>query len=196
MTASASGGVGRRRGSGIPASGIPAHGTRPPFEPGNTKSLRSGHRSPRVYGELARSLAAGLVEARPDLAAYPEAVSSWATLEAQTALLRRHVADVGVIDPDTGAPREGALQWLTKLEKNTADARTRLGLDPRSEASLARERAAAFVLAVDLGALAERGRAALESQSAAGIEAAPDPVVAVLESVRGYGEGSGSEAGR
>jgi hypothetical protein len=34
-------------------------------------------------------LAAGLVEDRPDLARYPEAVAAWSTAEAQAALLRR-----------------------------------------------------------------------------------------------------------
>lgn len=169
-----------------PASGIPARGTgtRPPFAPGNTVNLRSGHRSPRVYGELARHLAAGLLEDRPDLAAYPEAVAAWSTLEAQATLLRRHVSEVGAIDPATGEPRPGTLTWLTKLEKHAADHRTRLGLDPRSEAALARERAAASVLAVDLEGLAERGRAALEAQ---GATAAPDPVAEVLERVHGEG---------
>ena len=181
---------GRKRSpaSGIPASGIPARGTgtRPPFAPGNTLNLRSGHRSPRVYGELARHLAAGLLEDRPDLAAYPEAVAAWSTMEAQATLLRRHVSEVGAIDPATGEPRPGTLTWLTKLEKHAADHRTRLGLDPRSEAALARERAAASVLAVDLEGLAERGRAALEAQERAEIEA-PDPVAQVLERVHGEG---------
>jgi hypothetical protein len=40
-------------------------------------------------------LAAGLELDRPDLAAYPEAVSAWATSEAVGALLRRHLAVVG-----------------------------------------------------------------------------------------------------
>ena len=183
---------GRKRSpaSGIPASGIPARGTgtRPPFAPGNTVNLRSGHRSPRVYGELARHLAAGLLEDRPDLAAYPEAVAAWSTLEAQATLLRRHVSEVGAIDPATGEPRPGTLTWLTKLEKHAADHRTRLGLDPRSEAALARERAAASVLAVDLEGLAERGRAALEAQERANPgPPPPDPVAEVLERVHGEG---------
>lgn len=56
------------QGHGGPARGT---GTRPPFAPGNTVNLRSGHRSPRVYGELAEHLAAGMLEARPDLAPIP-----------------------------------------------------------------------------------------------------------------------------
>lgn len=170
-----------------PASGIPARGTRPPFAPGNTVNLRSGHRSPRVYGELAQRLAAGLLEDRPDLAAYPEAVAAWSTLEAQAALLRRHAAEVGVIDPETNSPREKLLTLLPRLEKQAAAHRSRLGLDPRSEAALARERAAASVLAVDLEGLAQRGRAALEARELAGIEPPADPVAEVLERVHGEG---------
>ncbi|MGO1227811.1 MAG: hypothetical protein ACTMH5_13335 [Brachybacterium sp.] len=180
-------------GHGGPARGT---GTRPPFAPGNTVNLRSGHRSPRVYGQLAEHLAAGMLEARPDLAPYPESVAAWATLEAQATLMRRHIAEVGPIDPATGEPRPGTLTWLTKLEKHAADHRARLGLDPRSEAALARERAAASVLAVDLDALAERGRAALASQRTAGIEAPADPVVGMLASVQSAGRAAMEQSAR
>lgn len=161
------------KGSGVPAgglghgppSGIPAKGTRPPFTPGNLAPVTHGARSPRVYGDLAQRLAAGLAEDRPDLAAYPEAVAAWATAEAQAALLRRHVAEVGPLDSESSKPREALLLWLTRLESAAARHRATLGLDPRSEAALARERAAASVLAVDLDALAERGRQALAARS-------------------------------
>lgn len=62
-------------------------GTRPPFPEGNAVQLGHGARSPRVYGTLAEQFTAGLLEARPDLAAYPEAVAGWATAEAQATLL-------------------------------------------------------------------------------------------------------------
>jgi hypothetical protein len=161
------------KGSGIPAggpgqgppSGIPAKGERPPFTPGNLAAATHGARSPRVYGPLAEALAAGLVEDRPDLAAYPEAVAAWATAEAQAALIRRHVAEVGPLDD--GKPRDAVLTWLTRLEGAAARHRATLGLDPRAEAALARERAAASVLAVDLDALAERGRAVLAARDSA-----------------------------
>jgi hypothetical protein len=148
-----------------PPSGIPAKGYRPPFTSGNLAPLTHGARSPRVYGDLAQRLAAGLTEDRPDLGAYPETVAAWATAEAQAALLRRHVAEVGPLDTDTGKPREAVLTWLTRLEGAAARHRATLGLDPRSEAALSRERAAASVLAVDLDVLAERGRLALAARS-------------------------------
>ncbi|PPF47053.1 hypothetical protein C5B85_01900 [Pseudoclavibacter sp. AY1F1] len=164
------------RGTNGPGHGGPARGggTRPPFPPGHVVTLRSGHRSPRVYGELSQQLAAGLIEDRPDLATYPEAVAAWATAEAQASLLRRHLEEVGPIDPAKNEPRQASLAWLVKLERLAREHRTTLGLDPRSEAALAKDRAAASVLAVDLGQLAERGRAALDARQAAGIEPAPD----------------------
>lgn len=175
--------------SGVPASGIPASGapSRPPFARGNALAVKSGYRSPRVYGELAEQLAAGLVEDRPDLGSYPEAVAGWATAEAQAALIRRHVAEVGWLDPDTGGPRETSLKWLRAFEKSASEHRSTLGLDPRSEAALARERASAAVLSVDLGALAERGRDALAKREAAGIDPPPDLAGDVLAQVQAEG---------
>jgi len=169
--------------SGVPASGIPAHGTRPPFAPGNTLALRSGHRAPRVYGSLAEHLVAGLAEDRPDLTRYPEALAAWATAEAQTALLRRHLEEVGLMDEE-GQPRKGLLDWLVRLENLAARQRSTLGLDPRSEAQLARERAEAATLAVDLDALAARGRAAMARWE----EPVPDLAGEVLRDVLVEGE--------
>lgn len=126
-----------------------------------------GTRAPRVYGPFAEQLAAGLAEDRPDLAGYPEAVAGWATAEAVAALLRRHLADVGPVDPDTRQTRDRLLQEVSRAEGSAARHRALLGLDPRSEASLARDRAEAATLAVDLGALAERGRRALANRALA-----------------------------
>jgi hypothetical protein len=168
-----------------PASGLPAtRSERPPFAPGNLVMLTHGARTPRVYGPLAEALAAGLTEDRPDLAAYPEALAAWATAEAQAALLRRHLAEVGTIDPDTGKPRAESLTVLRSFERLAAEHRATLGLDPRSEASLARERAAAATLAVDLDALAQRGRAVLTAREQAGLPAPPDLAGDVLAEVR------------
>ena len=170
--------------SGIPASGIPAHGRYKPAEPGNVLTLRHGARSPRVYGALAEQLAAGLVEDRPDLAAYPEAVAAWATAEAQAVLLRRHVEFVGAIDAESGRPRESALNWLTRLENAAANHRKVLGLDPTSEARLARDRATAAAIAVDLGAIAKRGEQVLAQRLAAGLPLGDDLAGATLDSVK------------
>lgn len=171
--------------SGVPASGISARGTRPPFAPGNAMHLTHGSRSPRVYLPLAEHLAAGLLDERPDLAAYPVAVARWAEWEARAVLMRRHLAEVGDLDgtgPDA-EPRKGATKWLRECENAAERAAAVLGLDPRSEASLARERAAASLVAVDLEAIAERGREALARRVAAGEVGEPDPAGALLSAL-------------
>lgn len=43
----------RKRGNWKPASGIPAHGQRPPFQPGNLVPVRHGAQSPAKIAELA-----------------------------------------------------------------------------------------------------------------------------------------------
>jgi hypothetical protein len=133
--------------------------TRPDFEVGNTMALRHGARSPRTYGPLAQELAAGLLADRPDLEAFPEVVSAWADAEARADLLRRWLDDNGMFDDD-GAPRSGTLKWLASFDKRAQELRTRLGLDPRSEAELAGVRAEASRQIVDLDAIRQRGREA------------------------------------
>jgi hypothetical protein len=119
-------------------------------------------------------LAAGLEADRPDLAAYPEALAARAQSEAIAALLRRHLSEVGPVDPDTAQPRETSLKELHRVESAAARHRAVLGLDPRSEAALARERAEVATLVVDLDGLAERGRAALQAREETGLPAPPD----------------------
>lgn len=179
-----------------PAGGGPPRGTMIPFAKGHAVTMTAGHRSPRVYGELAQHLAAGLTDDRPDLAAYPEAVAAWATAEAQTALARRYIAEEGWLDPDTNLPRDGVLTWLRAFERLAAQHRATLGLDPRSEAALARERASAAVLAVDLDGLAERGRTALQEREDAGIEPPRDVAGDVLARVQAEGAEVMAEAAK
>ncbi len=180
--------------SGSTASGLPARGyTRQPFAKGNAMSVQSGGRSPRVYGELAELLAAGLMQDRPDLAQFPEAVAGWATAEAQAVLFRRHLSDVGPID-ENGKPRESTLNWARHSENAAAKHRAVLGLDPRSEAALIRERASATALGVDLAVLAERGRAVLEARATQGIEPPADIAGEVLQRVHVEGTSAMKQA--
>lgn len=161
-------------------------GTRPPLPEGHAVTLRHGARSPRVYGEVAEKLTSGLLEARPDLAGHPEAVGAWATAEAQAVLLRRHLEEVGTLDPNTGEPRGSLLTWLGHFERLAMKHRSTLGLDPRSEAELARSRATAVTLGANLEALAEQGRQALNHSAAAGTDEGTSDDLAgyVLEQVR------------
>jgi len=178
-------GPGKGPPSGIPAKGPGHGGAASPYSPGNVRGLRVGHRSARVYGELAHELVAGLLADRPDLAAWPEAVGGWATAEACAALLRRHLDEVGVVDPEKREPPGASLDALRRYEKQAAEHRAVLGLDPRSEASLMRERATAATLVVDLEALAERGRAILADRPDVG---APNLAGQVLSRVRALAE--------
>lgn len=134
-----------------------------PFQPGHLVNLRHGARAPSVYGPLATALAEALVEQRPHLAAYPEAVAQWAEAEARADLLRRWIDEHGAFD-DAGELRSGQLGWLLRLERQADRARQRLGLDPRSDAQLARETAEAAGSVADLDAVREAGRWALAAR--------------------------------
>jgi hypothetical protein len=83
---------------------------------------------------------------------------------------------------------------LARLEAAAARHRAVLGLDPRSEAALARERAEAATLAVDLHALADRGRAALAAREIDGLPAPPDLAGDVLAQVQAEGARTWAEA--
>mgnify|MGYP001401636563 CR=1 FL=1 len=131
-------------------------GQRPPFTEGNTAALRTGAHSPRVYGPRAQELAAGLLADRPDLGApaYAAAVTVWATF------LARFEFESAKPDPSD--------HWLVRFGNAVLKAGASLGLDPTSDARLTRDRATAAALAqtIDLGALAARGRAALDARDA------------------------------
>ncbi|QPR40767.1 hypothetical protein [Brevibacterium casei] len=145
-------------------------------------NLQSGYRSPRVYSAVSAALVAGIVDDRPDLRKYPEALAAWADAEARAALLRRHLDEIGIIDDD-GQPRTSLVNMLRWFENSATSARDRLGLDPRSEAELSLLRAKAVregtSSAVDLDALVEKGREVLD--------AGPDPVIAALDRVKAEG---------
>ena len=159
---------GRRPASGIPsggpASGIPAHpGHRPPT---GWDWLTHGASSPAIVSEVAERLRAELLAARPDLAgpSFAAALAAWSVAEARCALLRNYSDDVGLLDPDTGEPLPFVV-LSERVEARAAKARAVLGLDPRSSAALARERAEASGSVVSLAALAEAGRQALDSRT-------------------------------
>lgn len=167
-----------------------------PFQPGHASALKSGWKSPRVYEPLAMEFAEGIKEVRPDLARpeYAAAVVAWAQAEAVVTLLRRRVAEVGVIGDD-GEPRAGLMGYLKAFENQAEKRRQRLGLDPRSEAALAQERAAATAAqTVDLTALAEEGRRVLAEREARGELPPPDLAGEVIERVRAEGRAAMGDA--
>jgi hypothetical protein len=52
----------------------------PPFEKRNLLQLKHGATVPRIVDPIADELISGLLERRPDLAAYPEALHAWGRL--------------------------------------------------------------------------------------------------------------------
>lgn len=147
------------KGHGGPARGY----SWPAFAPGNEIRVTHGAYSARRVDPIAAELAAALVEARPDLDGHGPAVWAWARAEARCLLLAEHFAD-GMFDTE-GNVRAG-MRELVSFERLAADLRSRLGLDPRSQADLARSRAEAARTAVDLEAVRARGRAsAIEGRS-------------------------------
>lgn len=154
-----------------------ALGTRPPFADKNLAALKIGYRSPRVYGKVAEGINADLIEAMPVLADYPEETAALASTEAVVALMRLDIAARGLRGAD-GSPRLAFLDRYFRAEAAAAKRRDALGLSPIGQAVLARERASAAAIAssVDLGALAARGREALNARV--------DIVAPVLEEVR------------
>jgi hypothetical protein len=142
----------------------PSLSSRPPFAAGNEASLRHGAFSKRRFEPVAQELMAGVLEDRPDLGRYPEALAAWADSEARAWLLRDWLTEHGMfIDGETA---EGVLKWLVAFDKRAEAGRVRLGLDPRSEAELANAQADAERSVVDLDALRAAGREAIEARAA------------------------------
>ncbi len=155
-----------------------------PATKGNLLALRHGASSPRKVSARAAELVAGLLVDRPDLADYPEAVAAWSRAEARCALLDEWITDHGLLTED-GSPTTGALKYVSSWETQAAVARARLGLDPRAEAELARERVDARRSVIDLEAIAERGRAVVAVRRAELASAENDAAAAADPEVPG-----------
>jgi len=131
----------------------------PAFTNGNLARLTHGAYSDRRVNPIARELAQGLISARPDLEEHPAAVWSWARAESRCLLLEAWLDEHGFIDEDGRMP--AAAQLTTRFEKLALSLRTRLGLDPQSQAQLQSSRADAARTTYDLEALTDRGREAM-----------------------------------
>jgi hypothetical protein len=130
----------------------------PQFTDGNTIALRHGSRSDRFVHPLAAAFRDVLLADRPDLASYPEAVAAWATAEARCELLRVHHAKAGFVGAD-GTVRNS--HDILMFESQAMKLRQVLGLDPMSDAALAKSRADAVLTQLDLESIRQRGREAL-----------------------------------
>lgn len=144
----------------------------PPFERGHTLSMRHGVWSKRTWEPIAEELVTGLLDDKPDLAAYPEVLAAWARAEARCILLSEYL--VGHLT-DGGERSEKVLRFVAQFEKLAHDLRRELGLTPGSEADLARSRADAVRGEFDLQALMARGRQArLAAEERQALSAAQD----------------------
>lgn len=137
-----------------------------PFAEGNEAAVTHGARSTRKVEELANKIGADLLDRAPWVAEFPEELRALGRVEAIAQMLFRDVAADGPYKNDNF--KASQLARLTAAENTANRIRSALGLNPASAATVARDRAAAVSLAsgVDLRALAERGRAALDARPA------------------------------
>ena len=129
------------------------------FTNGNLVRVTHGVWSDRRVNPVAREMVEALTTDRPDLADHAAAVWSWARAESRCLLLEVWFDEHELIDSDGKVP--AAAQLVTRFEKLAMSLRTRLGLDPQSQAYLQSSRADAARTTYDLEALRERGREAM-----------------------------------
>ena len=118
-------------------------------------------RSPRRVDPIAEELVTAVLEDRPDLSRYPEALWAWGRSEARCLLFDSYLQDH---EPwsEEGLKVAG---WVHRVESSAQRMRERLGLDPKAESELARERAEATHASFDLEKLRERGREVIAARA-------------------------------
>jgi hypothetical protein len=137
-----------------------------PFKPGNVLAVKHALYSDREVHPLAADLAQRVLSERPELAAYPYAVSRWARAEARAAMANfwLDVLDFVALEGGEAVPRERWLREVRSDERRAAEEAARLGLDPTSEARLRRDASQAGLNLVALDELTEQGRSALAAR--------------------------------
>jgi phage terminase small subunit len=138
----------------------PEHSPRhPDFEPGNQVARRHGVWSADATDEAARVVGDLLPAA--DIDRYPLVALIFAETWVRW---RRAVADIAargeMLGEGTDAKAHPLLPVEARLRRDLLDLVGRFGLDPRAEAELARDRADAARVTVDLESVVARGRAA------------------------------------
>ena len=122
----------------------------------NTKpALKHGTRSPDIVNPVANQLANDVLERRPDLGRYPEAVAAWAALEAKAFLLRNWVDEVGMFAGNRLRPGVGL---LLRFEEASRRARKELGLSPSAEIELEKLKRETLMVDSNLDNLRDIGR--------------------------------------
>jgi hypothetical protein len=118
--------------------------------------------SERRLSPLVQELVAGLLADRPDLGRYPETVVAWGRAEARCAMFDAYLMS----DKPDGERALKVARYVASFERLAIELRARLGIDPRSEAELTRDRADAARQTVDLDAIRARGRQSIEASEA------------------------------
>jgi phage terminase small subunit len=151
----------------------------PEFEPGNQIARKHGVWSADVTVE-ARRVVADLLSVE-DIERYPQVALVFAEVWVRW---RRALADIDrrgmVIGRGKTLRAHPLLVFADRFERNLLDLCGRFGLDPRSEAGLARDRAEASRSVADLEGVRAAGRAARLAAEARMLEAASDATAAVV----------------
>ena len=122
----------------------------------NTKpALKHGTRSPDIVNPIANQLADDVIQRRPDLTRYPEAVAAWAALEAKAFLLRNFIDEVGMFAGNRLRPAVGL---LLRFEEASRRARKELGLSPTAEIELEKLKRETLIAGTSLDSLRDIGR--------------------------------------
>ena len=132
----------------------------PNFTNGNLARVTHGAYSDRRVNPIARELVSAVLEARPDLEDHPAATWAWGRAESRCLLVEAWLEENELIDPD--GKIVPAAQLANQFEKLAMSLRTRLGLDPQSQARLQAGRAEAAKVTYDLDELRRKGREVLE----------------------------------
>src|SRR4029450_2900561 len=114
--------------------------------------LEQRHTSPVV-----RILVDELLAGRPDLERYPGPVWSWALIESRLLMISAHLEEERLCD-GKGRARSTWGDLEARFTRLAREARTDLGLSPKSEADLAKARIEAQASSFDLEAVIAKGR--------------------------------------
>lgn len=140
--------------------------TWPPFEPGNTKSLKHGAFSPRSIAARSELVQEALLDVCPWLIDVDtEAIARYCRAEARARMLHEHVMRVA---DESGVEAVPAYLWTeaSRAETNAQKAGQDLGLDPTGRLKIAKDAGLAKHFAgANVGKLVAEGAAIREARS-------------------------------
>jgi hypothetical protein len=155
-------------------------------QPGNDLALKHGAHSEAQIAPVAAVSVAEAIDNVPwlDRDEYSAALNAWARAEARCDLIQDYLSRVGLLD-DKGKPRPAA-ELALRLERQAAEARARLGLDPASRAAIERSLSASARDRIDVAGELAAARRIREQREAE--MAAPEPSRQVAEEESHSGE--------